>query len=701
MVVCAGFRRILMNERVMRISFQFLGRAYPAALCLSLLLLGLQVIGVIPACNRSFFDFAVRWRASDLNPPEDAVLVLIDEAAMKRMGEERGYRWPWPRDAFAGLLLALHQAGAQKIVVDLTFLEESEAAEKDLMLGSVAAACPEVILAGMPGKNPVVWSDPVISKDPKWRTGERVGLAVFHSDRDGVIRRYQMEHSLAGKALDKTFTGKPFLQWIGDLNKVRTAGLAYSAGGFVSQGLEMLDGLIGKNVDVLNPHTLRGAMKGLPTLPAGGAIQGKVVFVGANASATYDIKATPLQGKEAGVMVHYTAWVDAKQDLFIREGILPEPFDLGLVAGLLLSFGLVVLGWKGVSMRMLVMLVIGMAVAVLGGSVILFWNGYLFRPGTLEIGMTLGMTLVASRNWWVERQRKREIQSLFGNYVSPQVLGELMEDPDRLKLGGEKKELTVYFSDVAGFTDMSEQLSPEELVDVVNQYLSELSDFIIDQGGYLDKYIGDAIMAVFGAPQRLDNHALAACLAAIRSRDHLQDLSDRLLEKTGRRLYARYGIHTGEMVVGNFGSERKKNYTVIGDAVNLAARLEPANKLYETTILAGERTYELAGPSILGRPVDLLAVKGKEKPVQTYEILGVRDKMPQEIIRGCELYATGYEAYTSQNFSQAAELFAEAEKFLQNKGEDKLCRIYIQRCRDFMTHPPAPDWDGVVRLTSK
>jgi adenylate cyclase len=279
------------------------------------------------------------------------------------------------------------------------------------------------------------------------------------------------------------------------------------------------------------------------------------------------------------------------------------------------------------------------------------------------------------------------------------VVEELLANPDKIKLGGEKKECTVFFSDVAGFTTIAEQLTPEALVRLLNDYLTEMTNIVFKYDGMLDKYEGDAIMAVFGAPISQPDHAYKACAAALEMQEQLIKLRE-LWGKQGRpQLHARCGINSGQMVVGNMGSENRFDYTVMGDAVNLGARLEPANKQYRTKIMIGEQTYKLAGDQIIVRGLDLLRVKGKTEPVKVYELLGTKaqgitDKKQQVL----DIFNKGFENYLTQNWETAMNYFQQALKIDHMDGP---AITYVRRCEQFGQNPPGKDWDGVFTLQTK
>jgi adenylate cyclase len=297
-----------------------------------------------------------------------------------------------------------------------------------------------------------------------------------------------------------------------------------------------------------------------------------------------------------------------------------------------------------------------------------------------------------------EGRQRRQLRAVFDKYMSAEVVDEVMRHPEQVKLGGDRKELTVFFSDVAGFTTISEQLSPEELVTLLNKYLSAMTKIIRVHRGNVNKYLGDGIMAIFGAPLGDPNHASLACYAALESQETLARLRQEWKAEGYPEIVARIGINSGPLVVGNMGSEERLEYTVMGDSVNLASRLEGANKFYDTLILLGPRTYELAKADIEARPVDLLRVKGKKEPVQVYELLARKGRLDQARDQVVRTFLEGLEAYKGREFSTAKARFEEA---LQLDPTDGPSKVYRERAISYLSTPPPLDWDGVYELKSK
>jgi adenylate cyclase len=349
----------------------------------------------------------------------------------------------------------------------------------------------------------------------------------------------------------------------------------------------------------------------------------KIVLVGATFLDSKDFFPTPFQEFKAGekyplfgVEIHANIINTILQNRFIRPSspiINRLIIFLGGVLVALLSLRLSPL--KGAFLVALIVLV------YLATSISLFARDILLM--TITPVFTFGGVFISQVvfRYFTEEREKRRIRGMFQKYVSPDVVDKLIEDPTRLRLGGEKRYLSVLFSDIRGFTSISEKLVPEELLNQLNQYLSAMTAVVLRNGGMLDKYVGDAIMAVFGAPMELENHALAACKTALEMIGELRSLQEGWKNESKPTLDIGIGIHTGEMVIGNVGSTKRMDYTVIGDNVNLASRLEGVNKEFGTHIIISNSTYEMVKGHITVRGLGEITVKGKEKQVAVYELV--------------------------------------------------------------------------------
>jgi class 3 adenylate cyclase len=292
------------------------------------------------------------------------------------------------------------------------------------------------------------------------------------------------------------------------------------------------------------------------------------------------------------------------------------------------------------------------------------------------------------------------LRRAFSTYLSEDVVEEIVTDPTRLQLGGVKRHMTALFTDVMEFTRIAESLPPEYLVDLLNFYLSSMSDIVLEQKGTIDKYEGDAIMAFFGAPIEIPDHALRACIAAISMKKLEKAVNKHVIENgiSPSPLLTRIGINSGEMVVGNMGTQKKMNYTIISNAVNLASRLEGVNKQYGSWILASESTIREAEGKILTRKLDRIRVVGISEPVRIYEVMDTIAEAEASLHEQVELFHRAHALFEERNWKDAEGLF---KLLLSLFPADLPSRLYLDRCRHFMDNPPEKDWDGVFNLTEK
>jgi len=415
-----------------------------------------------------------------------------------------------------------------------------------------------------------------------------------------------------------------------------------------------------------------------------------------------------------GVEVHANALQDMLDEEYVR------PFSPGGELLLLLLLGLLAGGvafWRGAAW--------GGAATVLGiGGLFVasywLWAGQVYTPwgvvATLDArfvwlpfvtpSLSGILSYVGSVAYVsvVEGRDKRRIKSIFGTYVPTEVVDELAEDPDALRRlnEGERRPLTLLFSDLAGFTTMSERMDPKDLLDYLNGYLQDMTRIVFDEKGTLDKYIGDAIMAFWNAPRPQPDHADRALRTAVLMQRKMAELNARWREADpdAEDLVVRIGINTGNVIVGNVGGGLRNDYSALGDAVNLAARLEPANKTYDTLVMASQFTLDAADASAFRfRELDLIAVKGKVEPVKVYEILELAGvEMAPHREEAVRRYDAGLKAYKARDWSGAAAHFAAA---LEADPEDGPSRVYLERATEYAAAPPPADWDFVVRRTQK
>ncbi len=321
------------------------------------------------------------------------------------------------------------------------------------------------------------------------------------------------------------------------------------------------------------------------------------------------------------------------------------------------------------------------------------------------IGVVVAYSASAVANYLKERKQKLLIKGMFSQYLNPQLVNELVENPEKLKLGGIRKEMTVLFSDLANFTTISERIGPETLVDLLNHYFDEMTEIIFETKGTLDKFEGDAIMAFWNAPLDDPQHQFNAVNCALRMKKKVNELKSVWKSIIGQDFKIRIGINSGDMIVGNMGGKKKFDYTVMGDNVNLASRLESINKIYGTDIIISESVYNSIKDKILAREIDLIIVKGKTVPVKIYELLDLSEN--SLLIRNDEIgdikdlinrFESGLKFYRERMFSRSIEEF---ERLLLINPDDIPSRVFIDRCFEFLNNPPDENWNGVFESKIK
>lgn len=421
----------------------------------------------------------------------------------------------------------------------------------------------------------------------------------------------------------------------------------------------------------------------------------KIVLVGATAIGIYDLRVTPFGATYPGVEIHATAIDNILHRNFLIYSGFTKFFDLCAIIVFGLLMGLIVARMKAVKSMLFAVVLIGIFMAVN----MFFFTSYnvwlnLIYPLLTMITIYLGITVY---RYITEEREKKKIRGAFQYYLTASVINEMLKDPSKLKLGGDKKDLSVLFSDIRGFTTISEKLSPEELVHLLNEYLTAMTDVVFKYDGTLDKYMGDAIMAIFGAPLSQPDHAGRACRTALDMMKELKSLQKKWQEEGKPALNIGIGINSGDMVVGNMGSQMRFDYTVMGDMVNLGSRLEGTNKEYGTNIICSEFTYNAVADFMCCRELDWVRVKGKKLPVKIYELLGEKkdEKNFKDLIDNFE---EGLRLYRAAKWDEAIAAF---QKTLAVKPEDAASLLYIERCKNLKENPPPEPWDGVFTMTKK
>ena len=429
---------------------------------------------------------------------------------------------------------------------------------------------------------------------------------------------------------------------------------------------------------------------------AANAFKDRYVLVGTSAAGLLDLRATPFSNVYPGVEVHANLIDNILQgdpfthDIFTEIGLTYTTIVIGgLTIAALLTYSSPLIGGFG-SLFLII-------------TCLLYGNYKFFFLENKLVGVTYPLFSILSVflfvtlfNFFFKDREKKFIQSAFSHYVSPKVVDQLIQLPDKLSLKGEEKKLTIFFNDIRDFTAISERMHSQQLGIFMNEYLTAMSNVIMEHGGTVDKYIGDAIMALWGAPLDDEKHAENAVRASLHMLQKLEELKPVWQRKGLPAVDIGIGLNTGVVSVGNFGSEQRFDYTALGDAVNLASRLEGLNKLYGTNILISQSTKSELQDKFFCRFVDLVRVIGKNEPVTIYQPLSEGAPAPflnNQVVS----YHEAISLYRARQFSEARRIFEE----LAGSSGDKLLRIYLDRVKVFADNPPSEEWDGVFTATTK
>jgi len=721
----------------------------------------LDLAGVFRFLENKTYDLRIRLLAGFGRPSDDIIVILIRQDSLDWAQRERGWSWPWPRKAYGELLDYMKLGKANSVTFDIIFSEPSVYKEEDDEAFARAekefGRAVQVVMFSSQSGSAVSWPQgpPVFETTGFGRfleqfgrggRGSRLGNAVFpvrglmdgaaalgsatgFPDSDDVFRRLRLFTLFDGKAVpglsaasliasghDKNISfdsknsrvqwgefsvpvdknGVSLLRFHGDLDRY----IPYSA------------------KDILQSYEAysRGEE---PLLPPED-FEGKYVFVGLYAEGLFDIFNTPISSVYPGMGVHVTMLDNLLQGDFISE----SPVWLNLI--ILFAVSALTIAFCLLQRRLILAAAVTVfeTLAVIAAAFAAYYWGHLWIPLVVYLaGIAAAFITGTIYNYVIEGSQKRFIKSAFSQYLSPKVIEQIIADPSQLKLGGEKRELTAIFTDIRSFSTITEALGdPEKLVELLNYYLTRMSDIILDNQGTIDKYEGDAIIAFFGAPVHMDNHANLACRSAVLMKKAEADINrealemglitDAVIEAMVKKgilrsaddpcpMFTRIGVNSGEMVVGNMGTQKKTDYTIMGNAVNLAARLEGVNKQYNTGgVLISEYTRDKIGDEFVMRPLSRVRVVGLNTPIRLYELLDIRAGAPPALLDMVKRWEQAFALYERKDFLAAGNIF---QAIFQQNNADLAAKKYYDRCSKYAASPPEEKaWDdGVDNLTEK
>lgn len=656
-------------------------------------------------------------------------IILIDQASLSWASREMRLPWPWPREAYVPILDFCNRAGARGVAFDLIFSEPSLAGvADDETLGAAITRTPMFATGFFVGNDgdetAVAWRDDV--PRPRMQIeGLREWIESGAGARDAVKARYASFPipEIASKA---AILGN--VRDIPDEDTVfRSATLFCEFDGVSVPSLALAiwmgaESHAGRPVDFrIEEAALRCGDRAVPVDDFGRAIlryrgrsgthkaysaaaviqseirlasgedgavvdpadlKDKFVFLGASAPGLMDLRATPIDRVYPGVEVHATALDNFLAGDFIRP--VPRALSLPLSAALAIVLAMAsVFGRRAWHLATAILAAFLLPLAAgFAGYAIGWWMPVVSVTLTGAVACGGG----ALFNYATEGRQKAFIKQAFRQYLGPEVIDQILDDPARLRLGGEKRTLTIYFSDIEKFSSFSERLDPPDLTALLNEYLTEMGHVILDEGGYVDKYIGDAIVAFWNAPVSQSDHAVRAVRAAMECQRRLESRREEWNGRFGAVVKMRVGLNTGDVTVGNMGSDERFNYTILGDAANLASRLEGANKAFGSYAMVSESVREAAPDAAIWRRLGRLRVVGRQTPVTVYE----------PMVSAPPWLDSYHEALALMESGDAA---AAIRAFETIEG-DPVSASHVARCRQLVDSGGA-EWDGVIHLTEK
>ena len=623
-----------------------------------------------------------------VSPSNQIVVVAVDEPSFAVFQTQ----WPWSRDRHARLIDTLFDAGARIVAIDFVFAEPADPAGDQQLERSIKAHPDTLVLAaaGDTIDDPNYQHQSVITPLNQFLSDKTlIGGINLPSDADGFIRRaflkYGPIHSFSYEAAHAFFSGKERARLERLLDSNREIWINYAGPP--------------RSIHTISYYQALNPSSHLPK----GIFRNKLVFIGLALQASPEIErpATdhfpfPFSRRDgkviSGVEIHATIAANILSGNFIQK---PAESWLGVSLIWCIGFFAMVFPRPGSG---LVITGLTLVVTVLLSFFLFLSKGLYFPLVPAILPVAAGALSAPLPHIFYLRREKRHIRNVFSRYVSPTVVACLLENPARLQLGGEMVDATVMYLDIADFTGMASRMAPKELVAILSRYLGRFSDIIFNRDGMVDKYIGDAIMAVWGAPLAQPDHPERACRAALEILDALNDLQREKEIIPGEKVAVRIGINSGDMLAGNVGGKRFLNYTVHGEATNLAVRLEAINKIYQTRILVGGATAKRLGSEFLTRKIECIRLMGQSAPVMIHELVGLTSGLDPRTLERCRLFEAARQLYLKRRFAEAMDGFS---RILAMDATDGPSRLFRDRCLQYISDPPPSSWDGISGIQLK
>jgi adenylate cyclase len=694
----------------------------------AVLALSLWSLGWLDIWESKTWDLRASIMAKPGKATDNIRLILLDQNSLDWAKNENGWNWPWPREIYSAILNYCRRSGAKAVAFDVLFTEPSiYGVEDDAALGRAISEFRNFTGAVFLGKKsgsdthwPAGTPAPefnVIGLD-KWLSPTNSGNMVFHRatmpiqelalnaavlsnvhldpDPDGIYRSIKLFCVFDNKILPTLGLGT-YLAANPEVQMQIKSGKVIVDEKIIPidrQGNAVLNyrGISGTHKAYSAAAVLQSEIRILrgetPTIRDKNAFRDKYVLFGFSAPGLYDLRSAPVDGVYPGVEIQATLLDNFLSGDFMRRSLTWLTITIVFFLSLACAISASVFSSPAGSVTV--------GLVFFSIPVFISFGSYLFGlwlPLVVQetsAAFTIALALVV--NYATEGKQKRFIKNAFQQYLSPAVIEQLIQHPERLKLGGERKVLSIFFSDLQGFTSISEGLDPKDLTALLNDYLSAMTNIIHEEDGTVDKYEGDAIIAFWNAPLEVPEHAVRAVRAAIRCQEVLAKMRPGFKERIGKEMFMRIGINTGQVVVGNLGSHTRFDYTMIGDAVNIAARLEGANKQFDTYTMISQSTRDMLGDIFTVRELARIAVVGRREPVVVYEPMIADEYETRKDI--LDNFSKGLQLFYKGDFSQALEIFSTVQEL------DPPAAAYAKKCRAIMEALP-DDWQGVWVMDGK
>lgn len=681
-----------------------------------------KLSGLVRLFELKAYDLLTIYAAEE-KENRDVVIIEFDQKTLDAFNEQIGLSFPWPRDIYEPVIG--HLSKAKAVLIDIIFSEPSrDARNNDLVFNSAMEKAGNVFLA-LPLEKRKKKTGEISETDKNFLKKHSVNDSMPFTDRfnSAILPTEDLRNGVKGVGnvtlnpdTDGIYRTTPLFFGLNDLvipqfavSALMAEGRIRNMGGKISvdgKEIPLMDGSFllqyGKNkrpfeeisfMDVFNSALLEASGDNAARFSSD-YFKDKYVLIGYTLKGLYDLRATPVSSVSPGVFIH----ANLLDNLAWKRFLVPVPQYVIYIVFAVLSFVTVYFVMTTKSMpRNLLFFGIFFVFVILCSSW-LFRRGLYLDPLYPLFSLTLAFITSAIFSYALEGRKRAFIRSTFSRYMDQRIVNHLLANPSLIAPGGTRCRCTVFFADIAGFTTISESISPEKTAQMLYKVLTTMTELIIARNGVIDKYIGDCIMAFWGAPVSGGEDEKDAVRAALACVDALGPINAELSEKGIPSISMRFGIHSGEVIVGNLGSERLFDYTVIGDTVNLASRLESVNKVFSTKIIVSESTREMLDDAFCLRVLSDIAVKGKSKAIRIFEVLGENSAILKHKNEIAFEYAEGVDFFYDKQFVKAGEVFSGILKKWPGDGPSS---FFMKRCDHFINQPPSKEGWEVLKMDTK